>query len=1572
MKRILLFMGLILLGSSMQAQIRFQKVDPANDQFTIKNYGNDAVDISTYRLCSEFVYAPGPLSALTIVEGSLQLEGGASVTLNGFALTDAAADFGLYLGSGSFGSATSMVDFLQWGNGGNGRENVAVAKGIWGAGSFIEGDGPYVYTGDGTQNGVDAWGLAEANPRILAVDPIPDQFTIKNFGDASIDLSSYRWCSRFAYGPLSALTIEAGTLDLAPGESVTISGITLDDVSADFAIYLPSGGFGSASSMVDFLQWGAGGIGRENVAVSKGIWTAGTFIDGTAPYTYTGDGTQNGAEFWAITTMPNPRFSWVDPVNDIFEITNYGDEAIDISDYRLCSEIRYPQGPLSTLTLESGSLNLGPGESVRVSGWPVNDAAADLGLYLPSGSFGSAANMVDFLQWGAGGIGRENVAATKGIWTAGTFINGAAPYTYTGEGTQNGVEFWMTNDMPNPRFSWVDPVNDIFEITNYGNVAIDISGYRLCSEIRYPQGPLSTLTLESGSLNLDPGESVRISGWPVNDVAADLGLYLPSGSFGSAANMVDFLQWGAGGIGRENVAVTKGIWTAGTFINAGAPYTYIGNGIQNGVDFWTGSLLPDYVAKLTGSQEVQPVVTSGWGKIYAALVGDSLTVWGEFSNLKGEYNANIAGGSHIHAGYAGQNGGPELFLTPTLDPDLKGGIYEMANNTFALSEEQKARLMNRGFYVNIHSTAYASGEIRGQILPKSDAYYMANLFGGNEVPSIMTTASGALALDLQGDQLVVTGSFVNMEGKFNPSIANTGAHLHNGLAGENGGVSIFLNATTTDSISGVFRAVDNTFTLTSEQKEQLVARGLYANLHTTKFGSGELRGQVGAQAKSRYRVNLSGANESIPVLTEATGELLFELMDSMLIVSGTFQNLESDLATQIAGGAHVHMGWAGSNGGVIFPLNVSMDGDMRNGTFEAANNVFTLDSAQMAMLYQRKLYVNIHSQNNLSGELRGQVLPEGMFVLNGFLSGTNEVTPVLTTASGAVKAEVLGDKLTLTGSFDNLSSEVMTALAGGAHLHLAPAGSNGSVAIPLAITLNDGNQGGYFGPMDNRFTISTGMLDTLRMRYGYVNIHSMDIASGELRGQLLQEATAYFTAPLSGTSEVPPIKSDGSGALVAEYLNGKLWVSGSFSGLGSNFNANIAGGAHIHGGLAGQNGAPVWFLNTTLGADSSSGKFQVGNNIFEASLGEVDSMRWRMFYVNIHSTDIPSGELRGNFLPLATAYFTNSLSAKNEVQPQQSTGLGAMKGELHGTKLVVTGAFSGLEGEYAASHLHMGLAGNNGGVVVPLNPTIVEDEKAGIFTSDSNWFDLDEAQIGELLNSGLYANVHSSAIPSGELRGQMVPESNFYPSKNAVITSPEDGSIIDIAGDPNSPFAATWSEAVDETTVAYIWQLAADSNFGLNLVNANVAQSTTFATTFGIVDSLLALAGVQIGDTVTLYHRAVASDGSVCSPGEDASVRLVRGMITALSPSLLNQFSIKIFPSPVNDQAQIEIYSPQNLNGQIRIMDLLGKELYHKEFTLIQGLHHHKLNFSNYRSGIYLVQVVAEGESVQTLKVLKH
>ncbi len=125
-------------------------------------------------------------------------------------------------------------------------------------------------------------------------------------------------------------------------------------------------------------------------------------------------------------------------------------------------------------------------------------------------------------------------------------------------------------------------------------------------------------------------------------------------------------------------------------------------------------------ANLAGVHEVGPVSSTGNGMLWVRLVEDTSTleVWGSFADLTGDYTA-----SHIHLANVGSNGGVGVALTATPDADNRGGTWQLADNTFDVSgnSDLVEALKNGGAYVNVHTSAYGAGEVRGQILSSMNA-----------------------------------------------------------------------------------------------------------------------------------------------------------------------------------------------------------------------------------------------------------------------------------------------------------------------------------------------------------------------------------------------------------------------------------------------------------------------------------------------------------------------------------------------------------------------------------------------------------------------------------------------------------------------------------------------------------------------------------------------------------------------------------------------------------------------------------------------------------------------------------
>ena len=137
----------------------------------------------------------------------------------------------------------------------------------------------------------------------------------------------------------------------------------------------------------------------------------------------------------------------------------------------------------------------------------------------------------------------------------------------------------------------------------------------------------------------------------------------------------------------------------------------------------------------------------------------------------------------------------------------------------------------------------------------------------------------------------------------------------------------------------------------------------------------------------RFSARLGGENEVPPINTAGSGEFLMEIVDSNITFSLTFSDLSSDLSV-----AHLHFAPTKVGGGVMIFLcggggqpdcPVATSGTI-TGTITAANvtgpttqgiDVGDLDSALEAVRAGLS-YVNMHTTNFASGEIRGQVRPK--------------------------------------------------------------------------------------------------------------------------------------------------------------------------------------------------------------------------------------------------------------------------------------------------------------------------------------------------------------------------------------------------------------------------------------------------------------------------------------------------------------------------------------------------------------------------------------------------------------------
>ena len=551
-----------------------------------------------------------------------------------------------------------------------------------------------------------------------------------------------------------------------------------------------------------------------------------------------------------------------------------------------------------------------------------------------------------------------------------------------------------------------------------------------------------------------------------------------------------------------------------------------------------------FTASISGLNEMPcPVTTTGNGSLTATLFGNTLTVSGEFSDLTSDFDADVAGGAHLHAGMAGQNGGIAFLLTTDLDDDLRGGRFLATDNVFQLSNQQVALLQARGLYVNIHTTDFGGGELRGQLVPGgASGYKVAYLSGANEVPAVVSPAGGSVIVERNGNTITLSGSFSGLTGTIATEILG-GAHIHTGLAGRNGPVAFPLNLEINgDSTAATLMADDNVFVLNAAQLAALDNDMLYVNVHSSAVLSGELRGQLTDVGVSQFYSNPSGHQaRPVAINTPGNSRLLINLVgDSTITVSGSVSDLRDTVSTAIAGGAHIHLGLPGTSGPVVFPLSITLDDDSLGGAWLPADNTFNLDSAELAALFSRELYVNIHSGFSQSGEIRGQVMNLAKGYYGSNLAGINaNPVAIKTTGSGFMMYELCDDELVATGSFADLDSAFDPNVAGGSHLHLGAADEVGGVQFILDAEVDDEGLSGLYRAADNAFTVDSNGLAALVEGSLYFNLHTVDNASGEIRGQVLRDDNAF--------PEAAEILTPEDGATVTVFEGGSSLEDGFFT-----------------------------------------------------------------------------------------------------------------------------------------------------------------------------------------------------------------------------------------------------------------------------------------------------------------------------------------------------------------------------------------------------------------------------------------
>ncbi|MHC5004387.1 MAG: CHRD domain-containing protein [Planctomycetota bacterium] len=334
------------------------------------------------------------------------------------------------------------------------------------------------------------------------------------------------------------------------------------------------------------------------------------------------------------------------------------------------------------------------------------------------------------------------------------------------------------------------------------------------------------------------------------------------------------------------------------------------------------------VAILGGQQAVPPVASpaSGCALISIDTEANRLSYHIAYGGLLGGETV-----AHFHGpAVPGTNGGV-MHSLPAGSPKI---------GTWTYDESQEEAILAGNVYINIHSTMFAAGELRGQVVDM-----VAPLDGAQVNPPVATGAQGfgLFNVDTCANEL---SYYIFYDGL---SSAETVAHIH-GFAMQTANAGVLHGLPLGSPKIG-------TWTYAESAEQALLDGRAYVNIHSANHGGGEIRGQI-----TRIVAPLDGVQAVPPTTTAGRGCGLLAIDREADQLS--YYLRYGDL-TGPATAAHVH-GYAppGAAAGVRHGI----------GTANPAKGTWSYPAADEPSILGGLAYFNVHTGANPGGEIRGQIV----------------------------------------------------------------------------------------------------------------------------------------------------------------------------------------------------------------------------------------------------------------------------------------------------------------------------------------------------------------------------------------------------------------------------------------------------------------------------------------------------------------------------------------------------------------------------------------------------------------------
>lgn len=238
-------------------------------------------------------------------------------------------------------------------------------------------------------------------------------------------------------------------------------------------------------------------------------------------------------------------------------------------------------------------------------------------------------------------------------------------------------------------------------------------------------------------------------------------------------------------------------------------------------------------------------------------------------------------GWHIHTGAAGVNGAvvinTSLAATNTDAQNVTSGTVRRrvdVNSGAALTALQGIWANPANYYLNIHTTAFPGGVMRGQLEPTARNTYQILMDPDQEIPFVTGLEADATATVTVYSNRNAAGALssatvvFDVTYEFPGSTTFTGLHIHSGVPGVAGpvvintGIGGTATVTDADGVGNIYRPVDvsalNPTALAAVQGLLTNPPAYYINLHTTTNPGGAVRGILNTAPPGRPTINKGG------------------------------------------------------------------------------------------------------------------------------------------------------------------------------------------------------------------------------------------------------------------------------------------------------------------------------------------------------------------------------------------------------------------------------------------------------------------------------------------------------------------------------------------------------------------------------------------------------------------------------------------------------------------------------------------------------------------------------------------